>query len=331
MNLFHVDEDPLFDGELVKCWALGTVVSAAQQLAIFFSDLRQSDVPADVTRETVRRYLSSVQARVRAGKLRTVSVAITLRFLASTGPAIFPERDWRWLKRVAREMKRLVDGHISRNTARSQAAPELYLAGVALFEEGSRHFASATRRRERVKAFRIARTGLAVVLLIVAPVRIGSLASLRLDEHLDETCIRFKLEPHETKEGQADQRELPDPVRSLLLAYLSMRRSFAADSELALFVSERTGGALTSGSLSRDLTSALTAMVGTPVNPHSFRTSAATFIASEAPDEVDLATTVLNHASPRMTRRYRQRASQLVAGRALRQAYEKASNRQKTV
>lgn len=329
-NLLHVDEDPFFDGELVKCWALSTNVAVARQLANFFNELRQQDVLPDVTRETVRGYLARAQTRVRAGTLRAATVSVMLRGLASAAQAVFPERDWRWLKSVERDMKRLVAGQISRNTARAHAAPELYLAGKALFEEGSRRFALASRRRERVKAFRIARTGLAVVLLIVTPVRIGSLTALRLGEHLDAGCVRFKLAAHETKEGKADERELPEPVRFLVHAYLKMRCSFAARSERSLFISERTGGAITGEALSRDVTSALTELLGTPVNPHAFRTSAATFIASEAPNEVDLATNVLNHASPDMTRRYRMRASQIVAGRALRDAYEEASKHLET-
>jgi len=53
--------------------------------------------------------------------------------------------------------------------------------------------------------------------------------------------------------------------------------------------------------------------LGVSVSPQRFRDAAATFITSEMPERENLATLVLRHADPAMTRKYTTTANQLTA------------------
>lgn len=319
-QLLHVDDDPLFDGRLVKSWASSTVVVTARALARLFDNARGAGLEPDVSRAVLRGYLKKAQQRVACGELSVNTVAITLQAAYSLASVLFPEREWLWLRDAERGMKGLAKKAPTRNASRAHPAPELYLVGCALFAEATARLAQAGARRERTRAYRLARVGLAVVLLIAMPVRIGALAGLRIGEHIDADFGRLRLAAKETKERRADEREIPEPVRALMKAFMTFRAPIAARPETCLFVSERSGGPMTSGALSREIVTALKNALGRPINPHAFRHSAAGFIVSEAPAEAALASTVLNHSSPSMTRRYQTAADQIVAGRALRKA-----------
>lgn len=322
--MLRIDEDPILDGRLIRAWSPRTIVSAARCLARLFDDARRHGFAPDLTPAIVRDYLARSQQRAGAGEIRVASVAATLRFAVSLAAVLFPERGWDWLRRAERGLKRLAEKAPSRNAARAHDAPELYLAGCALFDEAMARLAIAKGRRDRTKAFRLARVGLAIVLLITTPIRIDALARLRLGDQLDADFRRLKLTAGQTKERRADEREIPEPVRALLMRFMTVRAEIAARTEASVFVSERSGGPLTSDALSRDVVSALRHLLGYPVNPHAFRHSAATFTVSEAPAEADLAQTILNHRYADTTRRYRTAARQVVAGRALRRAHEGA-------
>lgn len=320
--LLAVDEDPVFDGRLVAAWSPTTLVVTARSLAGLFDAARSLGLDPDINRSVVRAFLAQAQQRAAAGEIRVASVAVVLRCAASIAPIVFPERDWTWLREAERGMKRLAEKAPSRNAARAMPAPELYLAGRALLAEAASRLQTARGRRDRTKAFRLARAGFATVLLITTPVRASALGLLRVGEHLDAEQRRLKLDAFETKERRADERELPHEVYEMLRLYMTFRAEIAARSETTLFVSERSGGPITSRALSRDIVSALKSLLGQPVNPHAFRHSAASYIVSEAPAEADLASTILNHSSPTITRRYRAAAHQIVAGKRLWQAYK---------
>lgn len=166
------------------------------------------------------------------------------------------------------------------------------------------------------------RAGMATVLLITTPAWIAALKLLRVGKHLDAEHRRPKLDAAETKERRTDERELPNGVGERMRLYMTFRAGIAARSETSLFVSERSGGPITSAALSRDVVTALKSLLGEPVNPHAYRHAAASYIVSEAPAEADLAATILHHSSPAMTRRYRAACRQIVAGRGLRGAHE---------
>jgi len=330
--LLAVDPDGLLDGQLVAAWSPATVKLRVWALTRLLRHAANAGLAVDVTPSVVRSWLSHEQARVKSGESRITYPAITLGAVAALAPHLMPARDWRWLIAAAEGLKLLAKGAPSRNESRLASAPELLLAGRALFADAETRLAAATGRRQRTKALRQARAGLAIILLAATPIRLRTLAGLDLDQHFDPALTRLRLEPHETKEGAADEREIAQELRAMLLRYIEDFRPIAAAASCrALFVSERTGGPIDADRLSGDVTAACAVMLGRPVNPQAFRHAVATYIASEAPTEVALASVILNHSSPVTTQVYNRRADQLAASRALlaaRDAQAKAAGAQ---
>lgn len=326
--LLTVDPDGLLDGRLVAASSPATVKLRVWALTRLLRHAAAEGLAPDLTPSGVRSWLTCEQARVASGKRRITYPAITLGAAATLAPQLMPARDWRWLAAAARGLKKLAKGAPSRNESRLASAPELRLAGQALFADAEKRLAVATGRRQRTKALRQARAGLAITLLVSSPVRLGTLARLDLDQHFDPTLTRLRLEAHETKEGAADEREIAGELRKMLICYIEKFRPIAAAASCrTLFVSERTGGAMDADRMSDDVTTACTVLLGRPVNVQAFRHAVATYITSNAPAEAALATVVLNHSSDATTQVYKRRADQLVASRTLRTARNAAARK----
>ena len=326
--LLAVDPDGLTDGQLVAAWSPATVKLRVWALTRLFRHAAEVGMTVDVTPSVVRSWLTCQQARVTHGKCSVTYPAITLDAAATLAPHLLPARDWRWLRTAADGLAKLAEGASSRNEARLASAPELGLVGKALFADAEKRLAAATRRRQRTKALRQARAGLAITLLVSSPIRLGTLAQLGLDQHVDAAFTRLRLEAHETKDGNADEREIDPDLRAMLLRYIMVFRPItAAASCRALFVSERTGGPMDPDRLSGDITTACTAMLGRPVNVQAFRHAVATYIQSEAPAEAPLASVILNHSRTATTQVYKRRADQLAASRTLAAARRAAAQK----
>ena len=316
--LLAVDPDGLLDGRLIHGSSPETVKLRVWALTRLFRHAADVGMAVDVTPSVVRSWLKCQQARAKNGKISITYPAITLDAAATLAPHLLPRRDWRWLRTAADGLVKLVEGAPSRNESRLASAPELLLVGEALFADAEKRLSAATKRRQRTKAVRQARAGLAIILLVSSPIRLGTLAHLDLDLHFDAAFTRLRLEAHETKDGKADERDIAPKLRAILLRYITVLRPItAAASCRALFVSERTGGPMDADRLSGDVTTACTAMLGRPVNVHAFRHAVATFIQAEAPAEAGLASVMLNHGSASTTQVYNRRAEQLVASRTL--------------
>ncbi|SEA96316.1 site-specific integrase [Rubrimonas cliftonensis] len=316
--LLAVDPDGLLDGRLVAAWSPATVKLRVWALTRLLRHAAGAGLAVDVTPSVVKSWLAREQERVKRQETRITYAVITLGAAAALAPHLMPGRDWRWLTAAAEGLKKVGKGAPSRNESRLASALELLLVGRALFADACTRLAAATGRRQRTKALRQARAGLAICLLVWTPIRLGSLVGLDLDRHFDAALTRLRLEADETKEGAADEREIAPELRAMLMRYIeNFRPITAAAACRTLFVSERTGGPMDADRLSGDVTTACKAMLGRPVNVHAFRHAVATYIASEAPTEVPLATTVLNHASDKTTKAYNRRADQMVASRTL--------------
>jgi len=330
--LLHVDPDWVLDGRLVAAWAPSSLSRRVWSLSWLLRHAAEHGVDVDVTPSVVRAWLAHEQARAQRGEIRIASAAFTLDAATALAAQVMPERDWRWLRAAAKGLKQLARGAPSRNEARLQSAPELYLAGVSLFADAEAQLAAAKGRRARTKALRLGRAALSISMLASVPIRLGTFAGLDLEIHFDPGLTRLDLTPQETKEGAQDKREIPPELRAMLLRYVQAFRPIAAAASCsALFVSERTGGPMDRDRLGCDIRVACKAIFGAPVNTHAIRHAVATYIASTAPQEIDLASVILNHASAATTQVYRRRADQLAASRALlaaRDAQAKAAGAQ---
>jgi integrase len=156
-------------------------------------------------------------------------------------------------------------------------------------------------------------------------VRICSLAGIEIGLQLMASYRTISLAPHETKEGEADQRRLSDEAVAMIDEFVRVHRAVVAPAdERRLFVGAR-GEPLSSDHLSRAIGDYCERKFNTRATPHCMRNSVANFIVSEAPGEAALAMTILNHRDPKVTESYVKTANQVVAGRALRKAADETA------
>ena len=308
------------DGLLVEAWTPDTVQSRLQTAWAFFDFCRDQGLAADVAPESIRAYLNQRQKLCQAGK---VSVAIThgaLQRLKLLGVALFPERNWDWLDPVIRILKKKAALQPSRNDARIVDLAELRLAALSCSEVALRHHLAVSGHKKRTSANKLARTSLAISLLVNSPIRRESLATLDLKENFDAGFTRLYLSPRETKDKQRDERLLSPEVQKQLRDYIEHHRAVVAPAqETALFVGSR-GKPVAPGYLSQTVGDQCEKLFGKRVTPQVIRNIIAGFIVSEAPEKASLASIVLNHASTATTETYRTSGKQVQAAKKLRAA-----------
>jgi|GEM_PF-1372123 len=323
--LLHVEPEGFGDGILVQAWAPSTIQRRLETAAMFFNYCRSEGLPVDISPSSVRAKLRHDQERFKTGDRRLGGVAADMTALAGLGPAIWPARNWAWLKTARDRIKKLARHHGSRNAARAVDAAELRAAGQQLLEEADQAHAAARNRRGFVKAHTRARTALTMILLSEAPIRISSCAELELEVSLLGDLAGLFLDAGSTKEGDSDRRAFSATLIDAIGRYIRLHRAVvAAPGETRLFVSDE-GGPIQASQLSKCLGDYTEPVFEARVTPHAIRHSVGNFIVASAPEEAALASIILNHRSDAVTPVYHQRAKQIVASRRLAAATESAA------
>ncbi|MBY6164160.1 hypothetical protein KUV73_25035 [Mameliella alba] len=236
------------------------------------------------------------------------------------GRALFADRDWGWIDPVLKLLKKQAALQPSRNDGRLVDLAELRLAAQSCSDVALRRHFAHPRRRARESANKLARTGLALSLLVNSPIRRESLATLDLNVNFDPDLTTLYLAASETKDKKPDQRLLTPEVRRQLQDYVAHHRATVAPlQETALFVGSQ-GKPVARGYLSQSLGNQCQSLFGKRVTPQVIRNIIAGFIVSQAPEQAALASEVLNHAQAATTETYRASAVQVQAARKLREA-----------
>ena len=316
----HIDPEGLEDGILIQAWAPATVEGVLSAAWRFFDFCRDRGLPEAVTVQTVRAWLDHRQVGFREHDVSIHTVPRELEAVMRLGRALFPDRDWSWMRPAIDALKKIASTHPTRNAGRvcelveARALAE-QCAAVAL--EAHR---SAVGYKARLRAHTLARTGLALAMLCYSPIRVGSLAALDLGRHIDPSLTTLRLAPHETKDRKADVRLIPPALRRQLRDYLEHHRPVVAPKgEAAMFVGFG-GRRCAPGPLSDRIGTLTERLLGTRVTAHVMRNVVAGFIVSEAPEEAGLVTTILNHGADSTTETYRGAADQVRASRRLGEA-----------
>lgn len=310
----------LSDGLLVEAWTLDTVQTRLQTVWAFFDYCREQGLEEDVTPKTVRSYLNQRQEIFRVGKVSIATIRGELQRLKLLGVALFPDRTWCWFDPALRILKKKAALQPSRNDARIVDLAELRLAAFSCSDVALRRHKVAHSYRKRTSANKLARTGLAISLLVNSPIRRESLATLDLKENFDAGFTRLYLSPSETKDKQRDERLLSPEVQKQLRDYIEHHRAVVAPKqETALFVGSR-GKPVDPGYLSQTVGDQCEKLFGRRVTPQVIRNIIAGFIVSQAPEKANLASIVLNHASATTTETYRANGKQIQATKKLRAA-----------
>ncbi len=316
----HFCPEGLSDGLLVEAWQPDTLQSRMQTTWFFFDFCEENGLRRDVTRESITAFLDFRQSLFRAGDITIATVLGEMQRLKMLGAALFPERDWSWLDPLLRVLKKKQALQPSRNDARIVDLEELRQAALICAEVALGNHMSASSFRKRESANTLARTGLAISLLVNSPIRLESLASLDLKENFDAEFGRLYLSARDTKDKKRDERILSADVRRQLLSYIEHHRAVVAPAqETKLFVGSR-GKPVAAGYLSQTIGDLCERLFGKRVTPQVVRNIVAGFIVSQAPERSGLASIVLNHASAATTETYRANGKQVLAAQKLREA-----------
>jgi Phage integrase family len=323
--LLRVDPEGADDGILVQAWSPATIEGRVNCMSAHFAYCRKNGRPVDITPATVREHVRHRQARWEAGDLRIGGTAIYLMQLAGLASAVRPDRSWKWLRIARDRMRKIAENYPSRNSGRVVEVVELRLAAQELMRDARRSHRRARTHRERIGAHTQARTGLGIFLLCETPVRIGSLAGIEIGLQLTSNYRTISLAPHETKEGQTDQRCLSDEAVAMIAEFVRVHRAVVAPADERRVFVGTFGEPLSPKHLSRIIGDYCEERFKTRATPHCVRNSVADYIVSESPGEAALATTILNHRDPKVTESYVKTANQVIAGRALRKAADETA------
>jgi integrase len=268
--------------------------------------------------ENYRAFLSYVMPH-----WNSVTVARASFKLLRMAQILVPGGDFEWLREAA---KTLNASSRRRNRSALPGADELMEAGLTLIEEA--------RMADRLSAWRRAirfRTGLMVAFLAAHPIRAKNLRQLTLGKNIkfDGRQWWVALDATETKERRSDVRAIHPDLVPCLEEYLTVHRPILlgrgkyeaigktyerthprldrGQLDGPLWISEQGVGISASG-IATTLGKTTQQIFGVAINPHAFRSAAATTSAWHAPSTPNLASGVLNHSDPRVTRQHYVRA-----------------------
>ena len=310
----------LDDGLLVEAWSVATLQSVLQTAWAFFDFCRDHEVSADVTPQSIRLRLDARQQAFRNGEVSIATVRGEISRLKSLGKALFAHRDWTWLEPVLQKLKKQAALQPSRSDARIVDIAEVRQAANTCCTAALQHHKAAQGYKAKSSANKLARSGLALNLLVHSPIRLESLATLDLVENFDPAFTRFYLSAQETKDKKRDERVLTPQVQQYLRDYIEHHRAAVAPlKETALFVGSR-GKPVAPGYLSQSIGDLCQKLFNKRVTPQVIRNIVAGFIVSQAPEKARLASEVLNHKQSSTTEPYRANGKQVVAAQKLRAA-----------
>ena len=161
------------------------------------------------------------------------------------------------------------------------------------------------------------RDGLQIALLAARPLRKKNFSALSIGAHIRvvQGEWRIMIPGEETKEGPPIDVPFPPMLAEHLVLYLEeFRPRLLKSSTDALWISQY-GGRQSPDSISHNI-GRLTAMeFGEPINLHLFRDCAATSIAVEAPENINIVASVLGHASLAASQEHYNQARSIDASR----------------
>ena len=222
-----------------------------------------------------------------------------------------PDMYWDWFREITNRLKvwaqpsrKRADRLLPANELMATVLAELHKLGV-----------SNCRDRRADLAFRDALT---IGILICCPIRLKNLASLCIGRHLqrvgDEWHLSFPAP--ETKNNQDLTYILPRSLEPALDHYLSaVRPRFSGtDGNPALFFSQK-GNPLAYETIYMRVMKETQRLFGVDINPHSFRTIAATWLSERSASDALFARPLLGHRNFGTTERHYIRASKIEASR----------------
>ena len=258
-----------------------------------------------VTPDNIQRFVAELQARVRS-----VTVWNSIYKLRRAAQLIAPTADFAWLAEIEKDVAFTA---IPRSKSdRLVLAERLVEAGLTLIQEAETFGKTALARAAGV------RNGLLIALLALHPVRIKNFAALSIGDTFISVDEHWWLHiPAEnTKSHRMDERRVPKFVTDLVNRYIQIHRPVLCRGleHRALWVSSTTGRQFTTKNLGTLISKITSEAIGVDVSPHLFRAAGASTAAVYGRDHPHLASALLNHRDPRVTREHYNFSNNLSAG-----------------
>ena len=285
-------------------WVRQTQYQKASVYNRYLATVRARGLPETVSPEGVLAFIEDNESKVRADTL-----AGYIKELKAMAELLEPgdSASYAWLGDVRRAIAADAERQPKVKTANLMrfTVEDLHRVGVDLIREALEDSAPGW---PTVQAFR---DGLIIMLGIMCPERPRAWAKLSVDSlDLNARTVFFPGEDVKTK--QANGRPLP-PLEALLCElWLTRYRALYAPAHDRFWIA-KGGKPAVQGTIYAAITKATRDRLGVAVSPQRFRDATATFITTEMPERENLATLVLRHASPAMTRKYTTTANQMTA------------------
>jgi site-specific recombinase XerD len=310
----------IFDENLAPCagWSAGTwqqLETAYRRWLGFLKLKHQEDLqlPPEtrITKERVRSFVEHLEASVRA-----TSIVININGLVMAASLLAPDGDYRWLKSVMRRLA--AKARPIERLPRLRMPWEIFALGQGLIDRAMQ----APRRDHLLNELQF-RDGLILALLSLWPIRRRSMAALTVTTHLIRSgaTLTVNLHAEDTKSGRPDSVIVPAKLAPYLVHYLDCARPRLARFRACdtLWISQR-GKALTADAIYQVVRRLTRQSFSEPMSMHDFRRAAATSLAIEAPDQIGLATGLLQHTRADTTGRHYNLAGTAQGSRRFKQA-----------
>jgi integrase/recombinase XerD len=299
-----LSDDPLAYSRAAR-WRPATFKQYAISLGYFLGWLQWSgryrddlDVVDYVTVNTVRAYVEDM----RRFDLAAPTIANRLDGVRAAVSVLAPDQDARWLMAGINKL-RAVHSDRRRKRERIQHTADIVAVGMSLMRNAD----GSDTCHPVHKAIRF-RDGLILVFGALAVPRIGVLSIMALDQHLIRCGKDYRIawSAAEMKAGQPYDAQLGPELSTLLDAYvgtfrpllLARRPAAQGSKETGLWLS-MFGKQLSSSSIYRVITKRTGAVFDESVFPHALRHGAATTLAVERPDLIDIVKPLLQHRDAR--------------------------------
>jgi integrase/recombinase XerD len=315
-------EGDVFDGAGEAChWAPATRRTNQKHYAQFLGWLDAKgllDDCAEPWRRVTPNQINAYARDMMQGRApRTVASALI--GLKCVLIRMAPEQNWRWLKDLTNRFDAWAPSSRNTNMPR-QTAPELFRIAIAYLDD---NLAGSFQKAADRNAYR---DTVMIALLIACPIRLRNLAMIEIDRHLEWLggTWHLRFEPEETKTRQAIHLILPTALIAPLNTYIEeVRPNFRGASQANHLWMGAKQAPLAENSIYQNLMRQTRFLFGVAINPHAFRTHAATFLAENSPADALLARPLLGHRSGATTEKYYIRANSIAASRKVADALRK--------
>lgn len=265
-------------------------------------------VASCVTQAVVQRYHEFL-VTTNAG----YTIPSRLEELSAALGVLAPNQDWIWINRAAGRIRaRTIPARDK--VSRLRPVQEIVAAGFAICKSAE----ESTTLSPLGQAVDY-RDGLLVAFLGLHSLRRHDLARIELDRHLRQHAEGFALDVPvaKSRDRKIFSAEIDGVLAEYLRRYITHYRpqllARGHSFSLGLWISE-VGTQMEAGNLAVRVRKA-TRRYGMDLSPHLVRSCAATTVAIEAPEAIDIMPTVLTHSDPATTARYYNLARGLDASR----------------